>query len=129
MKITSFSLTFFLALGFCSSLLALSLPEVDPVFNGVIGKTISDSKPDYPKPVQAPEGAPNIIVVLIDDAGYGATSTFGGLIRTPALDKLASEGLRYNQFHVSAQCSPTRAALLTGRNDHVAGFGAVGFGG
>lgn len=74
---------------------------------------------------QAPAGAPNIVLVLLDDVGFGATSTFGGVAQTPALDALAREGLRYNRFHTTAICSPTRASLLTGRNPHVTGIGAV----
>ncbi len=75
--------------------------------------------------VKAPAGAPNVVVVLIDDMGFGATETFGGPIRTPTLEKLASAGLRYNRFHTTALCSPTRTALLTGRNHHVNNAGAV----
>ena len=129
MKKAPFSLGFLGAVLATSTVFAASLPKQDPAFEGVVGKSLEDSTPAYPKAVHPPQGAPNVIVVLLDDAGFGATSTFGGLVKTPQLDKLASEGLRYNQFHVSAQCSPTRAALLTGRNDHVAGFGVVGFGG
>ncbi|WP_176594323.1 arylsulfatase [Sphingobium sp. EM0848] len=73
----------------------------------------------------APKGAPNVVVILLDDVGFAAASTFGGVVPTPAMDKLAGEGLRYNNFHVTALCSPTRAALLTGRNDHRVGFGTV----
>lgn len=75
--------------------------------------------------VQAPAAAPNVVVVLLDDVGFGAASTFGGPIETPALQKLADAGLRYNRFHTAAICSPTRAALLTGRNPHAVGVGAV----
>ncbi len=73
----------------------------------------------------APAGAPNIVVVLLDDVGFGAAGTFGGPVETPALDALAHDGLRYNRFHTTAICSPTRAALLTGRNAHAAGVGSV----
>ncbi|TWT35121.1 Arylsulfatase [Posidoniimonas corsicana] len=96
--------------------------ELTP-FEGKIGKTYQDSESDWQGPVPAPEGAPNIIVILLDDVGFGQTSTFGGLIPTPALDKLASEGLRYNRFHTTAICGPSRAALLTGRNHHECGNG------
>ncbi|MBU6210999.1 MAG: arylsulfatase [Gammaproteobacteria bacterium] len=75
--------------------------------------------------IKAPAGAPNVVIVLLDDVGFGAASTFGGPIATPALQKLADEGLRYNRFHTAAICSPTRAALLTGRNPHAVGVGAV----
>jgi len=129
MKIAPFSLSLLLIASLSLNLSAANLPLPDSTFTGVVGRTLADSVPAYPEAIHAPDGAPNIIVILIDDAGYGATSTFGGMVNTPALDKLAAGGLRYNQFHVSAQCSPTRSALLTGRNDHVAGFGVVGFGG
>ncbi len=77
-------------------------------FQGKIGKTYKDSEADWQDPVAAPEGAPNVIVILLDDVGFGQTSTFGGLIPTPNLDKLASEGLRYNRFHTTAICGPSR---------------------
>ena len=73
-----------------------------------------------------PKGAPNVLLIMTDDAGFGAPSTFGGVIATPALDRIAKNGLRYTQFHSTSLCSPTRAALITGRNHHVAGFGVVG---
>ena len=79
----------------------------------------------FTQPVKAPPNAPNILLVLIDDAGFGNPATFGGPVSTPTLDKLAAEGLRYNRFHVTALCSPTRAALLSGRNHHAVGFGSV----
>jgi len=72
-----------------------------------------------------PEGAPNIIVILLDDVGFAASSTFGGQAQTPTLEQLATQGLRYNRFHTTGICSPTRASLLTGRNAHAAGVGAV----
>lgn len=92
-------------------------------FEGKIGKTYKDSESAWQHPPQAPEGAPNVIVILLDDVGFGQTSTFGGQIPTPSLDKLASEGLRYNRFHTTAICGPSRAALLTGRNHHDSGNG------
>jgi arylsulfatase len=79
----------------------------------------------YPLPPQAPAGAPNVLLVLTDDVGFGASSTFGGPIPTPNLDRLARQGLTYNQFHTTAMCSPTRAALLTGRNHHAVGMGGI----
>lgn len=100
-----------------------SLPIQLPSFEGKIGKTYKNSESAWQNPVAAPEGAPNIIVILLDDVGFGQTSTFGGLIPTPSLDKLASEGLRYNRFHTTAICGPSRAALLTGRNHHDSGNG------
>ena len=94
-------------------------------YQGVVGRTLSESKEWWPEPVKAPAGAPNVVWVLIDDAGFGASSTFGGLIQTPTFDSLASNGLRYTNFHTAAICAPTRAALLTGRNSssvHESGF-------
>jgi arylsulfatase A-like enzyme len=94
------------------------LPLPPAPFKGKIGLSAKDSKTDFPKPVQAPKGAPNVVVIILDDAGYGSSSTFGGPCDTPTLDKLAQNGLRYTQFHTTAVSSPTRAALLTGRNHH-----------
>jgi len=94
--------------------------------NGTAAATVSDRP--KPSPIEipsAPPGAPNIVVILLDDVGYGATSTFGGVIPTPALDRLAQQGLRYTRFHTTAICSPTRAALLTGRNHHSVGMGML----
>ena len=101
------------------------LPKPDPAFKGKIGETYKDSTPDYPQPVKAPKGAPNVLLVLLDDVGFGMCSTFGGPVPTPHLDKLAKNGLNYNQFHTTALCSPTRAALLTGRNHHSCGTGVI----
>ena len=89
-----------------------------PSYQGVVGKTLADSKEWWPDPVKAPAGAPNIIWILLDDVGYGASAAFGGVIRTPTLDSLANNGLRYTNFHTAAICAPTRSALLTGRNSH-----------
>jgi len=101
------------------------LPRPDPPFKGHIGRTYKDSQPDKIPLTKAPPGAPNVLVILIDDVGYGAWSTFGGQIATPNLDRLANTGLRYTRFHTTALCSPTRAALLTGRNHHSAATGVV----
>lgn len=101
------------------------LPRAQAPFQGKIGRTYKDSEPDWPRPVQAPEGAPNVLLVLTDDVGFGASSTFGGLVPTPNLDQLADNGVRYNRFHTTAICSPTRASLLTGRNHHAVGVGIV----
>jgi arylsulfatase len=103
----------------------VSLPQAPAPFKGVVNEDRAKSKPDWPKIITAPPGAPNVLLVLIDDVGFGATSITGGPISAPALDRLAHEGLRYNNFHVNALCSPTRAALLSGRNDHEIGFGTV----
>jgi hypothetical protein len=91
------------------------LPFPDPVFKGKIGRTTADSKPDFPQPIQPPAGAPNILLILTDDVGFGASSAFGGPIPTPTLEALAAKGLKYNEFNTTVLCSPTRAALLTGR--------------
>ncbi len=101
------------------------LPPAPPPFAGKIGQTYADSTPAFPKPVTAPAGAPNILLILTDDTGFGAASTFGGPVPTPNLDRLAARGLVYNRFHTTAMCSPTRAALLTGRNHHAVGNGTV----
>ncbi|HET6363794.1 MAG TPA: arylsulfatase, partial [Nitrospirota bacterium] len=94
------------------------LPAPPAQFKGQIGLSVKDSKSDFPKPVQAPKGAPNVVIIILDDVGYGASSTFGGPCDTPTLDKLAKSGLRYTQFHTTSISSPTRASLLTGRNHH-----------
>jgi arylsulfatase len=102
-------------------------PASEPFrYQGNVGRTIADSDPpQFPQPVRPPKGAPNIVYILIDDAGYGQFGTFGGQVQTPALDRVAAEGLRYTRFHTTALCSPTRAALLTGRNHHVASTGVI----
>lgn len=89
-----------------------------PAFHGVIGKTLKDSKEWWATPVHAPAGAPNVVWILLDDVGFGASSAFGGVIRTPTFDSLADNGLRYTNFHTAGICAPTRSALLTGRNHH-----------
>ncbi len=94
------------------------LPESLSAFEGQIGKTYQDATPSWQKPVSAPEGAPNVVLILLDDVGFGQAGTFGGQIPTPSLDQLAAEGLKYTRFHTTAICGPTRAALLTGRNHH-----------
>src|SRR4029078_10774997 len=101
------------------------LPAPEPPFKGVIGETYKDSKPDKIHIAKAPEGAPNVLLVLIDDCGFGQWGTFGGQIPTPNMDRLAKAGLRYTRFHNTALFSPTRAALLTGRNHHSAGTGNI----
>jgi arylsulfatase len=101
------------------------LPPPDPAFGGVIKDTAPDSKPYWPPTVVPPKGAPNVLLIMTDDQGYGVCSTFGGVIPTPAMDRIAKAGLRYTQFHSTALCSPTRAALITGRNHHSSGFGVI----
>ena len=103
------------------------LPIPDRPFGGTAGRTLHDSVADWsmiPGPT-APADAPNVLVVLIDDAGFGAPDTFGGPVSTPNYTRVQEMGLTYNRFHVTAVCSPTRAALLTGRNQHRVGFGSV----
>ncbi|WP_413431489.1 arylsulfatase [Crateriforma spongiae] len=102
-----------------------SLPIPQGPFGGKIGLRPSDSVKDFPAEVKPPKGAPNILLILTDDVGFGASSTFGGPIPTPTFDRLAKSGLRYNQFHTTALCSPTRAALITGRNHHTASTGGI----
>jgi len=101
------------------------LPPPPPVFKGQIGLSAKDSRPDFPQPIHAPQGAPNVVLILLDDVGFGASSTFGGPVDTPILERLARNGLRYTQFHTTALCSPTRAALLTGRNHHTVHTGVI----
>jgi len=114
--------------GSASATMSLSgeqLPPPDPKFGGAIRDGALQSKYWWPPRVVPPRGAPNVLLVITDDAGFGVPSTFGGVIPTPTMDRLASEGLRYNRMFSTALCSPTRAALLTGRNHHSAGFGVI----
>jgi arylsulfatase len=102
------------------------LPRPDFHYTGNVGRTILDSdKPEFPQPTKAPKGAPNVVLILLDDTGFGQYSTFGGGIPSPTIDRLAREGLRYNRFHTIALCSPTRAALITGRNHHTCSTGTI----
>jgi arylsulfatase len=101
------------------------LPRPEPPFKGRIGRTVQESTKDFPQEVSAPEGAPNILLILTDYVGFGATSPFGGPIPTTTFDRLAANGLRYTQFHTTALCSPTRAALLSGRNHQSANTGII----
>jgi len=102
------------------------LPPPDPAFGGVIKETAAASNAWWAPRVVPPKGAPNVLLIMTDDAGFGAPGTFGGVVPTPALDRVAKSGLRYTNFHSTSLCSPTRAALITGRNHHVSGFGVVG---
>lgn len=101
------------------------LPAPSPPFGGVIKDNALQSTPWWAPRIVPPKGAPNILLIMTDDSGYGVPSTFGGVIPTPALDRVAAAGLRYTQMHSTALCSPTRAALITGRNHHSAGFGVI----
>ena len=101
------------------------VPPPAPGFAGTINLSATDSKPCWAPKIVPPKGAPNVLLIMTDDQGYGITSTFGGVIPTPAMDRLAKAGLRYTEFHSTALCSPTRAALITGRNHHSVGFGVI----
>jgi arylsulfatase len=102
------------------------LPPPDPKFGGVIKEKASESTPWWPPRVVPPKGAPNVLLIMTDDCGFGAPGTFGGVIPTLAMDRIAKNGLRYTNFHSTSLCSPTRAAIITGRNHHSVGFGVVG---
>jgi len=106
-----------------AAIIAAILPVIldaqsNPTFQGVIGKSLNDSKEWWAPVPKAPAGSPNILLIILDDVGFGASSAFGGVIATPTLDSLANNGLRYTNFHTCAICAPTRSALLTGRNSH-----------
>jgi arylsulfatase A-like enzyme len=101
------------------------IPAPEPKFGGVIKETLQGSKTWWPPRIVPPKGAPNILLIMTDDQGYGVSGTFGGVIPTPALDRIAKAGLRCTQFNSTALCSPTRAALITGRNHHSGGFGVI----
>jgi arylsulfatase A-like enzyme len=119
------------AAGIVGALVALQavaqdvLPHPQQPFKGKIGRTARESTPDFPKGIEAPKGAPNVLLIMTDDVGFGASSTFGGPIPTPTMDQLARSGLLYNMFHTTALCSPTRAALITGRNHHTDSTGVI----
>jgi arylsulfatase len=101
------------------------LPQPDPAFKGKIGESYKDSTPSYPRPVKAAKGSPNVLLILLDDVGFGMCSTFGGPVPTPNMEKLATAGLTYTHFHTTALCSPTRGALLAGRNHHTISTGVI----
>jgi len=101
------------------------LPPPPPGFKGKIERNAAQSTPYWPPRVVPPKGAPNVLLIMTDDSGFGVPSTFGGVIPTPALDRVAKMGLRYTNFNSTALCSPTRAALITGRNHHSVGFGVI----
>ena len=102
------------------------LPPPAPNFGGVIKEKASESTPWWPPRVVPPKAAPNVLLIMTDDVGFGAPGTFGGVIPTPVMDRIAASGLRYTNFHSTALCSPSRAAIITGRNHHSEGFGVVG---
>ena len=101
------------------------LPAPEPAFGGVIKNDALQSKPWWPPTIVPPKGAPNVLLIMTDDAGFGVPSTFGGVIPTPSMDRIANAGLRYNRMMSTSLCSPTRAALITGRNHHSVGFGVI----
>ena len=103
------------------------LPMATPERTGLITYDAKDSDSKFPpiEQLRPPKGAPNVLIILIDDAGFGSSSAFGGPCQTPNAEKLAAIGLKYNRFHTTALCSPSRQALLTGRIDHSAGMGGI----
>ena len=101
------------------------IPNPPPAFGGDINLTRKNSKPWWPPNIVPPKGAPNILLIMTDDQGYGISGTFGGVIPTPTMDRIAHMGLRYTQFHSTALCSPSRSAIITGRNHHSVGFGVI----
>jgi arylsulfatase A-like enzyme len=105
----------------------MPLNEYEPgqSFPGVVGRTIEESEPAWPAPQRATEGAPNVLIWVLDDVGYGQLSAFGGLVETPNVDRVAASGLRYGNMHTTALCSPSRACLLTGRNHHSNGVACI----
>ena len=100
-------------------------PMPDETFGGKIERNAIQSTPYWQPRAVPPKGAPNILLIMTDDAGYGVSSTFGGVIPTPAMDRIAEAGLRYTHFHSTSVCAPTRAALLSGRNHHQLGSGSI----
>jgi arylsulfatase A-like enzyme len=105
---------------------AQSLPRPDFRFNGQVGRTYQDSDPPtFPQVLRPPNGAPNVLLILLDDVGFGQFSVTGGGVPSPSMEKLAKQGLIYTRFHTTALCSPTRAALITGRDHHVASTGVI----
>ena len=103
------------------------LPVPDRPYEGLVTYDAKDPDTSFPpiEPLQPPDGAPNVLIVLLDDVGFGASSAFGGPCQTPTAERLAAGGLRYNRFHTTALCAPTRQALLTGRNHHSVGMGSI----
>lgn len=102
------------------------LPVAVPPFSGTVAPSLAQSRGEYPRPVTAPAGAPNVVLVLTDDVGFATSSAFGGPVPTPNLERLMRMGVVYNRFHTAAMCSPTRAALLTGREPHAVNYGTIG---
>jgi len=124
--LTSILMPAMLAAGNAAAQDRTTLPIAPPPFQGRAAQTVDQSVPDYPHQIAAVAGSPNILLVMTDDVGFGAASAFGGPIPAPNLERLAQRGVVYNRFHTTAMCSPTRAALLTGRNPHEVGYGTIG---
>ena len=105
----------------------VALPIPDLAYTGPITYDATDPDTKYPpiEQILPPKGAPNVLIILIDDVGFGASSAFGGPCQTPNFERVAAGGLKYTRFHTTALCSPTRAALLTGRNHHSVGMGGI----
>jgi arylsulfatase A-like enzyme len=129
--LVTISLTLAFSLASCTSADKPPAPEKEavhsagaPEFGGKIAKKYEDSQEWWPEPVRPPEGAPNVIIFLLDDVGFAQVGSFGALINTPAIDRLAGNGLRYNNFHTTSLCSPSRATLMAGRFPHTIGLGS-----
>jgi hypothetical protein len=129
---TVFSFLSIFALVFCSQVAFAqesgggnAIPYPKKEWKGVQGKTLADSKPDFIGQPKAPEGAPNVLIIMLDDAGYSNATSFGGVMKTPTFDRLGDEGIRYTHMSVAAVCSPTRGSLLTGYNIHQIGTGII----
>src|SRR5215470_16909503 len=105
----------------------MALKEYKPgqAFSGVIGRTFDVSKPAWPAPNRAREGAPNVLFIVLDDTGFGHLGCYGSPLNTPHLDALAADGLRYHHMHTTALCSPSRSCILTGRNQHANGLAGI----
>jgi arylsulfatase len=101
------------------------IPKSDVEFKGKIGNSVDESTADFPMPLKAASGSPNVLIILLDDVGFGMAGSFGGTVPTPNVERLAKNGLKYNQFHTTALCSPTRGALLAGRNHHTISTGVI----
>ena len=114
----------FAFIGAAALLAGVSANAQEQAFKGKIGKSLADSEEHWPEPVKPPQDAPNVLVWLIDDMGYGHSSAFGGLTPMPTIDRLAENGLRYSNFHTTALCSPSRASIAAGRNHHRIGMGS-----
>lgn len=104
---------------------SIPIVRTDPHISAAVDYRDQQEPFTRPQPVRPPEGAPNVLLIMLDDVGFGTASAFGGPCRTPTADRLAADGVKYTRFHTTALCSPTRAATLTGRNHHSVGFGVI----